>query len=357
MATSRRWCLLPHQSRWGQPLFYWWSHRYWGQRVLQPPGIKFTSIGRAVFNNIRGRPLQGGSTITQQYVKNAILRDGQRNFDRKIKEAILVPEIEHLYSKDQILTAYLNTVFLGNNYSGIEAAARGYFDKRSRHLSLDEAALLVATVQSPNAVWQNPELHIKRRNIVLREMLEDGKISQAEHNKAKNTDTLAKISPSEIRTKFQQQTLAEHFLLEAKEDFSQALCFGGESCQPLHSGSYSIVTSLDLDLQKRAQTILEAAQAKLPESSYDNYGLIVIDAQSQEILALVGSLDFQESVFGQVNQLEEKIYPQDFWPTFIYSSFLENDLEKKYGNPLGSLSSNDPRGHLRRLRQLGSQWL
>ena len=174
------------------------------------PGFKLTSIGRAVLNNIRGRPLQGGSTITQQYVKNAILRDGKRNFDRKIKEAILVPEIEHLYTKDQILTAYLNTVFLGNNYSGIEAASRGYFDKKSRHLTLDEAALLVGTIQAPNAVWDDPQLHLRRRNIVLQEMLKDKKITQKQYDKAFKVDTLAKIIPENIAPSIALATRAPH---------------------------------------------------------------------------------------------------------------------------------------------------
>ena len=317
------------------------------------PGFKFTSIGRAVFNNIRGRPLQGGSTITQQYVKNAILRDGKRNFDRKIKEAILVPEIEDLYTKDQILTAYLNTVFLGNNYSGVEAAAQGYFDKKSRHLSLDEAALLVATIQAPNVVWEDPQLHIKRRNIVLSQMLKNKKITQKQYDNALKMDTLAKIIPANIRTQFSRQTIANHYLLTAKKEFSKSLCFGEENCQPLHSGNYKVITSLDIEMQKQAQTILAEAQTKIPESTYDNYALIVLDTQTHQVLALMGSLDFQEPVFGQVNQIEQVIYPQDFWKPFIYSSFLENELEVQYGNPLSGLRNDDQSKHLRTLKRLG----
>jgi membrane peptidoglycan carboxypeptidase len=111
-------------------------------------GFSFSGIMRSAVNNARGGATQGGSTITQQFVKNSLLTQ-DRNVIRKLKELILATELERSYSKDEILTAYLNEISFGARYAGIEAAAKGYFNKPAKDLSLDQAAMLAAMIQAP----------------------------------------------------------------------------------------------------------------------------------------------------------------------------------------------------------------
>ena len=316
------------------------------------PGFKFTSIARATFNNLRGKPLQGGSTITQQYVKNAILRDSQRNLDRKIREAILVPEIEHLYTKNQILAAYINTAFFGFNYSGIEAAAQGYFGKPSIQLTLDEAALLVGTLQGPNIVWQHPELHLKRRDIVLREMLAAEKISQKQHDQAVATDTLAKVKLEATQPLGATMT-APHFSLAAKQAFNKIMCRDIDNCAQSTSGSYQVITTLDLATYEASLAALAAGQEQLTPNSYDNHALIIVDNDNQQVKSLIGSIDFQQAKFGQVNSLGKSMSPGNLWAPFIYASLLENNQDKQFGNLSSPLRYDQLKRHSQALQLTG----
>ena len=290
------------------------------------PGYKITSIARSVINNLLGRPLQGGSTITQQYIKNTILRDSSRSYERKIKEVVLLPEIESVYSKEEILTAYLNTIYFGSVYSGIEAASQGYFGKPAAELTLDESALLIASISAPNITWNDPELHLKKRNIVLREMLEDGKITQKEHDEALAIDSLAKVLPQEDST-LQEDIIAPYFVLEARNQLQNLLCAdpNNDDCANFQLGGHKIITTLDL----KVQTLIESSLAetlKIAEANdYNNAGLIVLNNQTREVLGLNGGRDFYHPDFGQVNHLTEKRLPKMTWHPIIYASLLEND--------------------------------
>ena len=152
------------------------DRRFWEHNGVDP-----RAIARAVKeNNEAGGVSQGGSTITQQYVKNALLGD-EETLSRKLEEASLAIEIERTYSKERILELYLNTVYFGNGASGIEAAANTYFGKSANGLDLAQSAMLAGIVQSPTMhdPYKRPEDATKRRNVVLGELLSEGYINPA----------------------------------------------------------------------------------------------------------------------------------------------------------------------------------
>lgn len=305
---------------------------------FEHPGFKFTSMGRALYNNLRGRPLQGGSTITQQYVKTAILKDQERDFDRKIKEAILVPEIESLHTKEKILTAYLNTLFFGVNYTGIEAASRGLFDKKSADLTLDEAAYLVPVIQSPSVIWDNPESHLRKRNIVLREMLEDDKITQKEHDRALAVDTRRKIDPKALIATTAGQSLAPSFTSAAKKNFIAILCANRQNCQQPYRGYYKIRTTFNLETQKDIQDILKQVSQQTPNLFYEDAAVIILN-RSQQIEAWAG-IGGAKQAAKQTDRLAQNIYPQDLWTPIIYASLLEHNQKTDYNRFFQGLSNN-----------------
>ena len=291
---------------------------------FEHPGYKLTSIARSFINNISGGPTQGGSTITQQYIKNSILQDSDRSYERKIKEIVLVPEIESIYSKEEILTAYLNTISFGSFYSGIEAASKGYFDKPASELTLDESALLVASIGAPNFIWQNPERHQKRYEIVLNEMFKDGKISQKELDKALKIDALAKVQPAET-INLQDDAVAPYFVARARQQLSELLCQDEDECANLQRGGYEIITTLDLKTQQTVEKTIAETIERLETDGYDNAGLMVLDNLAKEVLALNGGRDFYHPEFGQKNHLTQERYPEEIWQPLIYASILENN--------------------------------
>ena len=294
---------------------------------FEHPGYKVTSIARSAINNLLGRPLQGGSTITQQYIKNAILQDTTRSWERKIKEMVLVPEIESLYSKEEILTAYLNTIYLGNDYSGIEAASVGYFGRSAAELTLDEAAYLVASIGAPVIIWDNPQTHKLRRDIVLGEMLEDGKIQRTEYERALTVDTAAKILPRNGQSLKGDIKHAPYFVLEARRQLDELVCGIGESaCENLPRGNYKVITTLNLN----AQTIIERTLNEALEesdSAYDNAALVIINNHNKEVLAMSGGRDFQNTEFGQIDNITRTRPAGDLWHPVIYAALLENNSQ------------------------------
>ena len=279
------------------------------------PGYKVTSIARSVVNNLLGRPLQGGSTITQQYIKNAILKDSDRSYERKLKEIVLVPELEDAYSKEEILTAYLNTIPFGSTYGGVEAASRGYLGKPAASLTLDEAALMVASISAPNIFWNDPQRHLERRDLVLQVMLADGKISQSEHEAAKAVDSLSKVRPEATET--DRSAPPPGFIMAAREQAEELICSLQSQCLNLEDGGYRIITSLSLSVQEEAETAVAAALEAEGEDGYGNAGLLIVDSGSKEVLALTDRAGEEK------NQLVKPRQPGNLWQPLVYTGLLE----------------------------------
>jgi len=255
-------------------------------------GFDFGGILRAIYNIIFHRTLQGGSTITQQLVKNALLENPRRTLRRKIREAVLTLVTEAIYSKDQILEMYLNQVPYGGTAWGIEAAAQTYFAKPAKELTLAEAALLAGLPASPtrfSPFGAHPELAAERQKRVLQRMKEDGYITEEEKKQAE-TEPL-KYAPALTSIK------APHFVLYVKELLVDMY---GEKI--VEQGGLRVTTTLDLDLQNFAQQTVASEVAKLKKMKVSNGAVLATNPKSGEILAMVGSRNyFDQEIDGNVN--------------------------------------------------------
>jgi len=254
-------------------------------------GFDFKGILRAFYNTLFHRSLQGGSTLTQQLVKNALL-DPQRTLRRKIREAILTFATEVIYPKDQILEMYLNQAPYGGTAWGIEAAAKTYFDKNAQDLTLSEAALLTGLPASPtrfSPFGAHPELAKGRQERVLKRMLEDGYISEEKMEQAFETELNYASAIIDIK--------APHFVLYVKELLVEKY---GEKM--VEQGGLKVTTTLDLDLQNFSQQTVASEVAKLKNLKVSNGAALATNPRTGEILAMVGSKDyFSGEIDGNVN--------------------------------------------------------
>lgn len=295
-------------------------------------GFNFKGIMRAFVYDVLQRDMrQGGSTITQQFVKNALLTS-ETSITRKIKELILSIEIENIYSKEEILTMYLNEIPYGNNSYGIQAASKTYFDKDAKDLSLSEAATLAAIVQAPtyyNPYGSNTDVLMKRKDYVIDTMKEMKLISQDDADKAKKEDI-----------KFIQKNqgiLAPHFVMYVKEFLAEK--YGEEK---LREGGMTVTTSLDYEKQKIAEEVIAKQKDYMKSKGTGNASLVSIDPKTGEILAMVGSTDyFDTENDGNVNVSVRLRQPGSSLKPLIYAAAFEKgyapstmlmDVETDFGN-------------------------
>jgi penicillin-binding protein 1A len=268
------------------------DRRFWEHR-----GVDIRGIGRAVWADVQEKDLvQGGSTITQQFVKNSY-RWEDRTVSRKLKEAALAWQLERRWSKDRILTAYLNTVFFGNSAYGVEMAARVYFDKRASKLGLAEAALLAGIPANPSAYdpVTNPQAARERRRTVLRLMLEQELITDREYDRA-NRARLPK--PEEVRLPGTRGGPAQHFVEYVKQ---QLIAHYGPG--KVFGGGLRVTTTIDLELQKRARA---AVDEWLGDREGLSAALVAIDPRDGRVLAMYGGGSFRESQFNLAVQGERQ---------------------------------------------------
>ena len=292
-------------------------------------GFQTSAIARALWNNVFNQDvsIQGGSTLTQQYIKNAILKDQSRNLSRKVKELIVAIELERTFEKDEILVAYLNTVSFGSIYSGIEAAATGYFGKPSANLTLDEAALLVAALPAPSVYWKNPEAHKSRQQWVLGQMLADEKISKEQYLEAIKIDTFAKVITSH---KQYENIKAPHFILEAEKRLTEELCSleanqlpTAEKCDNIRLLGYEIITTLDVSTQNLVEKTVGDVIPTISDKGFDNAAAVAVEVETGKVLGLVGSRDFEYPKFGQTNTVTQQRDPGSTFKVFDYAALME----------------------------------
>lgn len=275
-------------------------------------GIELTAILRAAAKDILGRgATQGGSTITQQFIKQSILTP-EKTFSRKIKEAILSLELEQKFSKDEILGMYLNEIPYGSNAYGIEAATQTFFSKHARELTLDEAALLASLPQAPTRYSPNgshTELLKSRQEYALSQMAKLGYITQEQAEEAKKVDVLAKVKPST------ENISAPHFVMYVKEYLEKK--YGG---QDVEQSGLKVYTTLDWDKQQIAeQAVREGAEANIKKYNAENASLVAIDPKTGQILAMVGSKNyFDKSIDGQVNVAIRDRQPGSSFKPYVY---------------------------------------
>lgn len=253
-------------------------------------GVSVTGITRAAYNTAFRQKLQGGSTLTQQLVKNALLTP-ERTLKRKVRELALTIFVETIYTKDKILEMYLNQIPYGGTAYGIGAAADTYFDKSVEDLTLSEAALLAGLPAAPSRFspfGAQPQLAKGRQEAVLNNMVSEGFITPEEAVEAKNEE----LSFSQ-KINFE----APHFSLWVKQLLAEKY---GEPM--VEKGGLRVTTTLDLDLQNYAQAAVATEVAKLKDRRVGNGAAIVTRPKTGEILAMVGSKDYYaEDEDGKVN--------------------------------------------------------
>lgn len=279
------------------------------------PGFSVNGILRAVYTNlVPGGGGSGGSTITQQLVKNALLSQEQTLL-RKYQEIILSVEIERRYTKDQILEMYLNSVYFGEGAFGIEDAARTYFGIPAKDLNLAQASMLIGLLPAPSAyspISGNAQYAKQRQKYVLGRMQTDGDISQADNDTA-YAQALTYQAP-----KADTNTAAPHFALMVKQALIDK--YGEE--QIARSG-YQVKTTLNLDWQAQAQSVLAAQVSKLQYSKVSNGAVVALDPKTGEVLALVGSVDWNNDQFGKVNMATTTRQPGSSFKPIVYATGIE----------------------------------
>src|SRR5271169_1381662 len=215
-------------------------YRHWGINVWRIAGAAYRDIES-------GGRVQGASTLTMQLARNLFLSP-DRSFHRKIEEALLAIQIERRFTKEQIFTLYANQIFLGHGVYGFESASEYYFSKPAKQLTLDEAALLAGLPKAPNlySPINHPDRAIKRRNLVIHGMLEDGKITAKQANDARN-------QPIQLKLQHDPNSLAPYFVEEIRRYLENK--YGADQ---VHEGGLKVYTSLDVDLQQAAnQAVLD----------------------------------------------------------------------------------------------------
>ena len=253
-------------------------------------GISFISgVLRAARDTYLTNSLQGGSTITQQLVKSALLSP-ERTIQRKVKEIILAMWTEKIFTKDEILEMYLNQVPYGGSSYGVEEASKTYFGKPAKNLTIAEAALLAGLPQAPSlySPYQNPDLALRRRNEVLEKMHQEKYITEDQKKKAIAT-------PLEIKP-LQTNIKAPHFVFYVKKELEEQ--YGKEVVE---EGGLNVTTTLDLAIQEEAEKVVREELETLKQYNVSNGAALVTRPDTGEILAMVGSVDYYATPSGAFN--------------------------------------------------------
>ena len=282
-------------------------------------GISIWGIIRGqIVPRLRGQRAQGGSTLTQQFVKNAVLSN-ERTLSRKIKEWILSYKIEQKYSKDEILKMYFNEIPYGSVVYGVESAANFYFDKSAKDLSIAESAILAALPQAPtyySPYGTHKDELIGRQQYIINLMVKQGHVSQEEAQIAKEQELVFKKQTENI--------YAPHFVFYVREQLNAIL---GE--RYVEEKGLKVITTLDLEKQEMAEKIIEEKTKAYPEIyKANNASLLSIDVENGNILAMVGSRDFfNDDIDGQVNISLSKRQPGSSIKPLIYALAFEKGYQ------------------------------
>jgi 1A family penicillin-binding protein len=294
------------------------------RRFYSHHGLDGIRIVKAAWRNWRaGRIVEGGSTITQQLARAEQLTPA-RTFTRKIREAVLAARLEERYSKSEILGAYLNTVYFGDGYYGVEAASRGYFGKSASALEPHEAALLAALVRSPSGYSpaRVPARALARRNLVLRLMRDALKLTDAEYRAAIHLPFRANSTPAVVTASdsIDLDACGQYFQEEVRRELTAR--FGG---QQVREGGLRVFTGYDPQMQCEGERAIAARIAqivKLRPRARDLQGsLVAIDPASGEVRAIVGGRDFAASSFNRATQARRQ--PGSAFKPIIYAAALE----------------------------------
>ncbi|MGH2828862.1 MAG: transglycosylase domain-containing protein, partial [Actinomycetota bacterium] len=258
-----------------------------------------------------GRIKQGGSTITQQYVKNAFV-GRRKNFFRKTKEALVAVKLERRWSKSQILDAYLNTIYFGRGAYGIEAAARAWFGIPAARLSLPQAALLAGIIRAPEALdpSRRNDSAVRRRNQVLDAMLAEGKITREQRDEAAGSAVTALPRRAGVGGR------APHFLEAVRRELIERM--GPDA---VYRAGLRVRTTLDVDMQRAAE---DAVAGVLDRPDDPEAALVAVDPATGSVRAMVGSRDFTKRQLDLATQARRQ--PGSAFKPFVLAAALEKGL-------------------------------
>ncbi len=284
------------------------------KRFFDHRGVDVHGILRAVWQDVQNKKVvQGGSTITQQFVKNAYLTS-KRSLSRKLKEAALAWQLDQVWPKDKILTNYLNTIYFGNGAYGIERAAQTYFGHGASKLTLPEAALLAGIPSDPSLYdpVTDPQAAHARRREVLQAMLDQKDIAYNEFRLANRTPLPKPDDIHRLGLRGPAQYFVDYVKQQLVDRYGSGKVFGG---------GLRVLTTIDLDLQEQAR---QAIAKWLPGSDDPAAALVAIDPRDGRVLAMVGGDNYRESQFNLAVQGERQ--PGSSFKPFVLAAALEQGI-------------------------------
>jgi len=279
-------------------------------------GFDIKGYLRAFYKNLlRGGKVQGGSTITQQFIKNSVLTN-EKTYTRKLKELVLSIEIERRFTKDQILKLYLNEIPYGSVVYGIESASQTFLGKPAKDLTIAESAFLASIPKAPtyySPFGSHLDDLVARSRYVIDIMKEQGMITAEEAAQAKKDDILSRVQPKI------EAIRAPHFVFYVRDLLAAE--FGEEA---VNRGGFKVTTTLDWDKQQLAEQAVADNLANIKKWGGSTAALLSLNPRNGEVLAMVGSADyFDDSIDGKYNALMGKIQPGSSIKPFVYAAAFE----------------------------------
>ncbi len=296
-------------------------------------GFDIRGIMRAAYVDISQKGgKQGGSTITQQLVKLTRDFNQSRSIALKFKELILAVELERNYTKDQIMTSYLNVAPYGSVDYGVQAAAQDYFHTNAKDITLAQAAFLAAIPKAPAyyskySPYFEEQLFLGRYNYVLDQMVSQNMITKAQAAEAKKTDVLSQVQPQQNRY---AGIRAPYFVLSARDELNRR--FASESAKV---GGWKVITTLDMNLQARTEKAVQDNAGNVSRNGGDEQAVVVEDIKTGHMKALVGGEDFNDPGHGQFNYAHQAyISPGSSFKPYDYVTLIENNTNAGAGSVL-----------------------
>jgi penicillin-binding protein 1A len=299
------------------------------RRFYAHEGVDPIGIARALVTDIiKGRKAQGGSTITQQYVKQAFVTS-EKTLKRKVQEAILAQKVERRYTKDEILGLYLNTIYFGHGSYGVEAASRAYFGKSVRDLDLAQSAMIAGVIKSPGlySPYLHPDAAKLRRDTVLGLMRDQGYITAEEHAQAV-------AQPIELEGLKRRAAKAPYFIEWVKE---QLVSKYGE--RMVYRGGLRVKTTLDLAAQKDAE---KAVSRTLDRKGDPSAAVVALEPKTGAVVAMVGGRDFEKQQFNVA--VQGKRQPGSAFKPFVLVTALSQGISPERAYKAGPMTLSVPTG-------------
>lgn len=300
-------------------------------------GFDIRGIVRAAVNDlVRHGSTQGGSTITQQLVKLTQDFNQNRSIAKKIKETILAVELERTYTKDQILTGYLNAAPYGGVDYGVKAASQDYFHVDPKDLTLGQAAMLASIPKSPtyyspySGTYFNKQAFLDRQHYILDQMVSQHMISKAQADNAKKEDVLAEVHPQSTKYAGIQ---SPYFVLAAKDQLQrQFVPSDGNGSAKI--GGWKITTTMDVNLQQKAEQLVQQNLPNARRHGADEEAVVAEDVKTGQMVALVGGTDFNDPDHGAINYAQWNISPGSSFKPYDYASLIDNTTNSGAGSVL-----------------------